>query len=174
MKVNTVHNITKIIVKSILIDSKNNIISITNSHVSLKRPNILSVEEQKSIIAIIKKDKHPIKCICSGILENQVSFITEGESRQFDFDEIELTYEDLISLENDDCTRLSTFEHKRLRPITFKPAPLLLSDINEIVVVLREVTNTQIKTRKNRMMKKGNKTNNLSKGGTRKHYSKTA
>lgn len=174
MKVNALQNITKIIVKTILVDTKNNIVGITKNRVSLKKANVLSVEEQKSIVSIVKKDKHPKKCICSGILENQVAFLTDGETRQFDFDEIELTYEDLNSLENDNCTHLCTFEHRRLKPINFKPTPLLLSDLNEIVVVLREVTTTQIKTRKNRMMKKGASPNTLTRGATRKHYSKTA
>jgi hypothetical protein len=150
--INKVVDVNKIIVKSIYVDSNNNLVSIRKYYVKLENNNILSTNEQKDIIQRLKKNELPNKCVCSGILESQVDFVSNGGIRKFDFDEIELTNDDLNSLENDEqCTKLNTYEHKQLKNIYFKPTPLMLIDLNEIIIILREVTNTQIKTRKNRM-----------------------
>lgn len=169
MKLNKLMNVNKVIIKTAFIDSKDNLVSLTKNIVHLKQENILSIEEQKQIITLIKKNKLPRKCICYAILENQIAFMTNGKPRHFDFNEIELTYDDLNSLETDNCTQLTIFEHNSLKPILFKPTPLGLSDLNEIFIVLREVTKTQIKTRKNLMMAKSRKS---VKACTRKQHSK--
>lgn len=177
--INKVVDVNKIIVKSIYIDAANNLVSIRKHYINLNNSNVLSINEQKEIIQSLKKNEMPKKCICSGILESQVDFISHGGLRKFNFDEIELSMDDLVSLENEEeCTRLNTYEHKQLKNIYFKPTPLMLIDLNEIVVLLREVTNTQIKTRKNRMTKdktsntqnlKGNKENTNKKNRKMTH-----
>lgn len=161
-------DVEQLLVKTAFIDSNKNIISLKKHKINLKNKNVLSVEEQKVLIERVKLNELPKKCICSGILENKIAFMTDGDRREFNFDEVELSYDDLICLENNDCTHLSTFEHKRLKPILFKQTPLLLSDLNEIFVVLREVSNSQIKTRKKHIKHKLN--TKMSKGITRKHY----
>lgn len=175
MKINTIANVNKIIIKTAYIDSKNNLLRMKKASMNLLKPNLLSIEEQKHIIEVLKKQELPKKYICSGILENQVAFMSHGETREFDFDDIDLTYEDLVSLEQENCTHLNTFEHKTLKLIQFKPTPLFLSDLNEIFIVLREVSKTQIKTRKNRMLSKrksSSSNTNVSKSITRKHLKK--
>jgi hypothetical protein len=172
MKLNKLINVNKVMIKTAFIDSKNNLVGLTKNMVHLNQENILSIEEQKHIITVLKKNKLPKKCVCSAILENQVAFMTDGFPRHFDFDEIELTYDDLVSLENDNCAHLNTFEHSTLKPIIFKSTPLGLSDLNEIFIVLREVTKIQIKTRKHRILNKDNSNTKLSKSGTRKQLHK--
>jgi hypothetical protein len=167
MKINQLTNIKHINVKTAFIDSNSNLIAFKNNKMFLDKPNFISINEQKNIISALKKQNSTKKWICTGILENQVSFLRNGVERHFDFDEVELSYDDLLSLERNECTQLSTFEHKALKPIILKPAPLFLSDLNEIFIIMREVTSTQIKTRKNRMGKKLN--TNFSKNSTRKH-----
>lgn len=150
--INKIMNVKSVIVKTAFIDTENNLKSIKKRRFHLKTDNIMTIAEQKLLIQKLKEEELPKKYMCAGILENQIAFATYGEMRHFDFDELELSIDDLDSLEEYDCTHLNTFEHKHIKLLRFKPTPLMLSDLNEIFIILREVTNSQIKTRKQRLL----------------------
>jgi hypothetical protein len=149
--INKITNINYVIVKVGIIDTKNNLLKITQQRIKLNKHNILSLEEQLSLIKNIKKRELPKKYICSCILENNISFLNDN-IKNFEFDDIELDIHDIESIENNDITHINTYEHKQLKPIIFKPMPLMLSDLNEVFIMMREISKTQLKTKKRKIL----------------------
>lgn len=167
-KMNTIKEIDSIIVKVIYINSKNELSKIGKHIIKLAKKGILSTHEQASLLKQLKERSLPKKYICSCVLENQISSSCFDD---FDFDKVELSLNELERFERNDkeASFVSSYEHQQLKSIVFKPSPLLLSDLNEIVVILREVSSHQIKTRKKRMVGKNVISKTKNHNITRRH-----
>lgn len=147
-------DVSSIVVRTAFIDSKNRLTNFKKQRFNLSTVNVLSVNEQKTLIQAVKKTALPKKYMCTGILESQVVFMNKAQHDEFDFYKVELNDDELAALEDEKSTRLNTFEHNNINNIRFRPTPLLISDLNEIVIVLREVSKAQIKTRRKRLSDK--------------------
>jgi len=155
------YNVSSLKVKVCFIRN-DTVVKVEQYRMSLKQLNVLSVEEQLEFIRRLKS-KESKKYVCFGILENQVAeslplYLETG------FDSIDLTISDCESLENDIPSYITTHEHKHIQPIFFTKTPLLLNDLGEIVILLREISKKQIKTRKAKLKR-------LFKSQTRKYIS---
>lgn len=152
-KINSIKEIEHIIVKVAYINVKNELTKLGKHTIKLCKKGVLSIQEQASLLKKIKDKCLPKKYICFCVLENKIS--TEFLN-VFDFDTIDMSLDELELFERNDkgASLISSFEHKQLKPIYFSAGPLLLSDLNEIVVVLREVSNNQIRTRKKSLLSK--------------------